>query len=305
MTDVRGSYLLDRDPEELSNEFGFQIIHQSLWGTYNNGETPYQYLPKRLHESWSSWRKYHPESLCVLWSDDDNRELIRIFYPEFLTVYDGMRLVIQKCDFVRLLYLHRYGGVYADADYEAHENIFNRLPKGASVMVVESPVFLNEALQNGLMVATEQNQNVWINCARNIQEGMEFIANPKACYANGWGGCGFLQMFNNKLTSKLTNLIYTQFLTGPAAVDKTLVRMLSAGEDLHFKPLTSKEWFVGPIATHHQENSWVSIPKAIPEIIAIIVGALVIIALLIMVITLLLCKRRCRRQMIDAGCMHR
>lgn len=88
-------------------------------------------IPRILHQSWKSleipekWRSCHqslrdtnPGWDLRLWTDDDNRVLVRDHYPRYLEVYDALPYVIQKADFVRPLYLHLHGGFYADLDVE-------------------------------------------------------------------------------------------------------------------------------------------------------------------------------------------
>ena len=291
MTEIRGKEVLELSPETLFEQYGVHIIHQSLFGKYLKDGKPS--LPKELQKMWASWRLHHPFALCVTWTDTDTRELISRFYPHYLDAYDSMRLPIQKCDFTRLTILHRYGGVYSDADFEAHMNIFPHLPSDADVMIVESPFFLNEALQNSLMVSRRPGIDLWEKCADNVVEGINWVNDPDVCTYQT-EGCKFSKLFRNPLTSKITHLLYTQFLTGSNAIDKTIVRMLAKGDKLSYAPLTKEKWFSGPITTHHHGNGWISVPKAIPELIAIIAGALVVIILLIIVLTTVISSKRCR-----------
>ena len=60
----------------------------------------------RMNPDWQFW----------LWTDDDNRELIRRHYPFFLGVYDGYEF-FKRVDAVRVFYMHRYGGLYMDLDF--------------------------------------------------------------------------------------------------------------------------------------------------------------------------------------------
>ena len=49
----------------------------------------------------------------------DNDRLIAEHYPLFLPYFRSATPAILRVDLVRLAYLHRFGGVYADLDYEA------------------------------------------------------------------------------------------------------------------------------------------------------------------------------------------
>ena len=86
-------------------------------------------VPKIIHQSWktteisdtfkiwaSSWKTTNPDYQYWFWTDKDNRELVEAYYPEFLYTYDVMPANINRADFARGLYMHKYGGVYADLD---------------------------------------------------------------------------------------------------------------------------------------------------------------------------------------------
>lgn len=285
---VRGNELLKADPRQLHEHYGYKIIHQSWKSTQ---------IPKQHVQHVLSWSKYHPGALQVLWTDEDNENLIKQFYPQYYDVYKKLALVIQQCDMVRLLYLHRYGGVYADLDYEAHQNIFPHLPQDADVMVVESPVILNEVMQNSLMVSRVLKHPLWIKTVDSIVEITTFINMRDQCYAKRWGGCKLLEMFHNPLTKKVANMAFTLYISGPAVIDKTYVRHRNQGWKLRLLP--KDQFFLGKytdtgVATHHQANSWVSFTKACPELITLGIGSLALIIILVAVIVALVYRNKCK-----------
>ena len=85
-----------------------KIIHQ----TWKTNAT----VPKMLSTLAASWRVMHPDWKYRLWDDKANRKLIQQHYPWFLSTYDAYDLPIKRVDAVRVFYLHRFGGVYADLD---------------------------------------------------------------------------------------------------------------------------------------------------------------------------------------------
>ena len=73
-------------------------------------------LPLR-YEYWSrSFRRHNPAWLYVRWDDADNRAFIARDFPWFLPWYDGYPREIFRADIVRLFFLFRFGGLYADLD---------------------------------------------------------------------------------------------------------------------------------------------------------------------------------------------
>ncbi len=88
-------------------------------------------IPKIIHQTWKSkeiphhlrgfqklWLHHHPEWEYRIWNDAANESLLAEHYPDFLHYFRSTRSGILMIDFVRMAYLHRYGGVYADLDYE-------------------------------------------------------------------------------------------------------------------------------------------------------------------------------------------
>ena len=123
-------------------------------------------LPKIIHQQWKTdkvpegvFTKWHlkfkdlfpePEFKHVLWTDATARELIAKEFPFFLKTYDSYEFGIQRADAARYFILYRYGGLYADLDYEPLTNFWQHLPTDR-VGFVESPYLFNEKTQNSLM----------------------------------------------------------------------------------------------------------------------------------------------------------
>jgi mannosyltransferase OCH1-like enzyme len=86
-----------------------KIIHQ----TWRSSE-----VPERWMEFQRSWPHYQEAWDYRLWTDLALRQLIVEHYPWFLPIYDNYPKPIQRVDAARYFILHRYGGVYADLDFE-------------------------------------------------------------------------------------------------------------------------------------------------------------------------------------------
>ena len=69
------------------------------------------------------------------WSDDEATSFVREEYPDFYECcYSKYPKNIQRFDSVRYLILHRYGGLYADMDYEACGTAWVRGIQGPAVV---------------------------------------------------------------------------------------------------------------------------------------------------------------------------
>jgi mannosyltransferase OCH1-like enzyme len=115
-------------PDTLQTKFSWEniISEESL---LNSETVKDSSIPKIIHQTWKtteipekfriwreSWVKTHSDWTMILWTDADNQLLIEKYYPEVLHLYKSFYLEIERVDFSRLLYLHRYGGIYADLD---------------------------------------------------------------------------------------------------------------------------------------------------------------------------------------------
>ena len=101
--------LIQRTPRHQASAMEIpHLLHQS-WRDAN--------VPQGLQEAIRSWRRVQPEWRYQFHSDADNLNLVRQRYPWLMPVF--MRSTgIQRADISRYMYMHAFGGVYADLDVE-------------------------------------------------------------------------------------------------------------------------------------------------------------------------------------------
>lgn len=87
-----------------------KIIHQT-WKTTD--------IPDEFVEYSNSWKRDYPDYTYILWTDENNRNLIKDKYEWFLETYDNYPNNIQRADAVRYFILLTYGGIYVDLDIES------------------------------------------------------------------------------------------------------------------------------------------------------------------------------------------
>ena len=148
MKHISGSKLTSMSQDEIDT-YKYKIIHQT-WKSENISSED------RVRD-FKSWGNFHKDALKVLWTDIDNNVLIQKYYPEFKKIYDLLYLPVQKVDLTRLLYLHKYGGLYVDLDYEAYTNLFEKFKNlndwlTKDIFIVRSPFLINEVFQNSLIL---------------------------------------------------------------------------------------------------------------------------------------------------------
>ena len=92
-------------------------------------------FPKIIHQSWKNqslredyqrysqtWKDLHPDYEYRLWTDEDNLKFIEEEDPSFVDDYNSYNHYIKRADAVRYYYMYKYGGIYADLDFECLRN---------------------------------------------------------------------------------------------------------------------------------------------------------------------------------------
>ena len=86
-----------------------RIIHQT-WKT--------AVVPEMFTLYVSSWKKYNPNWLHIVWDDDSLLQLVDFAFPQLSALYRAYPYPVMRADAARILLVYYYGGVYADMDYE-------------------------------------------------------------------------------------------------------------------------------------------------------------------------------------------
>ena len=95
-------------------------------------------FPKILHQTWKtvdlsgvpefemcseSWRRHHPDYEYRLWDDTANREFVGERFEWYLETWLSFDKNIKRLDTIRYMWMHQYGGIYADLDMECLQNL--------------------------------------------------------------------------------------------------------------------------------------------------------------------------------------
>lgn len=83
-----------------------------------------------LHSWQFSWKLYNPSYEYIIWDDTDNRNFIKENFSDFLEIYDSYDMNIKRVDTVRYFYLLKFGGIYADLDFECLKSFDNIIESG-------------------------------------------------------------------------------------------------------------------------------------------------------------------------------
>jgi mannosyltransferase OCH1-like enzyme len=126
---------------------------------------PSSKLPKIIHQMWPKdkpmpvhvdtwfrkWDTIFPGIEHRLWSDEDIQKLIETDFPWFMPTFKAYPYNIMKVDAARPFVLYKYGGLYADMDYEPLQNFWNRLPDDIPSFV--ESFWAHEPIQNSLITS--------------------------------------------------------------------------------------------------------------------------------------------------------
>lgn len=148
--------------KSLLNSNG-KIIHQIWFGLIPNKRAAKKQFEK-LKKYRDSWVTNNPNWLYYCWNYENCEKLIKTYYPQHLEMYKKYPYLIQKCDAVRYFILDRYGGLYADMDYECIKSfdlVFEKYI--GDIYLVETPNKLGSDIHisNSLMYSKTSNNIFW------------------------------------------------------------------------------------------------------------------------------------------------
>ncbi|EHK20783.1 glycosyltransferase family 32 protein [Trichoderma virens Gv29-8] len=69
----------------------------------------------------------HPDWEWVLWTDEDNLQLVKDYFPWLEDTFLSLPGNIYRADLARNLYMYKFGGIYADLDTECLRPTFDAL----------------------------------------------------------------------------------------------------------------------------------------------------------------------------------
>ena len=195
-------------------------------------------IPKIIHQlapadesKWNSgwkdcqktWKNLHPDFEYKLWTDE---EIFDFMKKEDADFYESVFLKypknIQRWDAVRPFILYKYGGIYADMDYECNKRFYELLP-GDKVSICQSKCDVDEGYQNALMISPK-NHNFWKNLISDMQ---------------------------NVDKSDISDKMYVQKTTGPIIISRCI-----KNNHNYINTLSISEYYEGVYAKHRNNGVW-------------------------------------------------
>lgn len=152
-----------------------------------------QMIPKIIHQTWKTasvpqhligyvetWTRHHPEWEYRLWTDEDNLQLVREHYPQYMLLYQHFHSGIQRADLARCLILHHCGGLYVDLDFECVRPIDSLLSSedsgvpirflaGTEPVVHSDQVYGSKNIVCNALMASVPGLPLWTHVAETIK----------------------------------------------------------------------------------------------------------------------------------------
>ena len=122
---IRNSY--EYNQERQDNSPAWKVIRSLYEKNYTQSEDMTERIPKRMHQIWlgsvfpeqyrkwaDSWKEFNPDWEYKLWTDANTDE---VDLPD-RNLFNSIRSMGQKSDYLRYHILNQFGGIYIDTDFE-------------------------------------------------------------------------------------------------------------------------------------------------------------------------------------------
>ena len=216
------------------------MIPKRIFQTWKTNEIPLAWQPYQ-----KSWKEKHQDWEFCFATDDDNRAFVTKWFPGFLETYDLLSIPITKVDFVRYLYLYKFGGVYADLDCESLQpldGLIKQFPN--SNILLGLPFDSLRYIECACMISSPLHP-FWMEVIESIRDAVE---RPSKSLR-------LLKFFNRSL--------YILALTGPIRLGEVYQEAKNRHTDIELLP--SKYFYpkrdsqtTNSYVKHHMSGSWIS-----------------------------------------------
>lgn len=102
-----------------------------------------------------------------LMTDEDNRQLVATYFPDFLPYYDAFPYPIQRADAIRACFLYLFGGIYMDLDYELQDSLESLFQVGDLFLVPSGN--LSGMYTNSFMASKPRNP-FWLSYIEEMKK---------------------------------------------------------------------------------------------------------------------------------------
>lgn len=139
-------------------------------------------IPPNLAKWSATWKECHPRWTYLLWDDKDDRDFVVKEYPQYLQLYDSFPEQIYRVDMVRYLFLHRFGGLYADMDYEClrpFDDLVDSIDEVVILGRMGDDTSYEHSIPNALMIAKHPGDPFWLHVMETLQQTAKWRRTPE------------------------------------------------------------------------------------------------------------------------------
>lgn len=208
-------------------------------------------IPKKIHQIWmgegkkptyikkfmDSWKKNFPEWEYILW-DDDKIEKTDFKVKKYFHHFENYTF---KCDMLRFEVLYRYGGIYADTDFECIRN-FEHLLDNLDFLAAKDKEDL--VIHNAIMGCIPNHEFIKKICSDipgRVENVLEKNSGAHTAFGPGFMVSEFIK-YKPKIKVFPSDLFYPYYYTDTAKYQNL---------DMDFKKIFPKAY-----AIHHWAASW-------------------------------------------------
>lgn len=148
-------------------------------------------VPQHWKTSPTSIKQFMPKWKYILMTDEDNRNFVIQYFPDYLQFYDNLKYPIQRADVIRYMFLYIYGGIYLDLDIELTgpiDEIFEN--REMETWLLKAPKNLANQYTNFLMASTAKNE-FWLlvlnECKKELSWWQKLLPHFVISYQTGLG----------------------------------------------------------------------------------------------------------------------
>ena len=224
------------------------MIPKTIHLTWKDSKFPYKY--KRCVESWV---RLNPDHKVMLWTDESFKQFVKDLYPERLDRVCNFSKGIILADYIRLLVVYHYGGVYADVDFECLKPVDEWDLDHDLINVCHEPVEhesvhkIGKIICNALFAAPPQCESFM----RMIKRGDEVIDKKSNEVMKSYGPVGWTQIYNKH--TQLFNLLDTKQYYPVPDVTSNLIKYQHTPKDQYVEMLKHRNFDSNAI--HYWDHS--------------------------------------------------
>jgi mannosyltransferase OCH1-like enzyme len=87
-----------------------------IWINFKNELDQNPIIPQKYLENIKNTQRLNPDYKIKIWNGYDCDQLIKKYFPDKVKFYWNLPYPIQRCDYIRIIILYIYGGIYSDMD---------------------------------------------------------------------------------------------------------------------------------------------------------------------------------------------